>query len=218
MGPDITIYGRVTSSNVQAVMWGAAELGIAVNRLDYGHSFGGTDTPEFLTMNPFGRVPVLKDGDLTVFESCAILRYLSERYGDGGAFWPGNPARRATVDQWAEWGKVTLALSFTVPIFWSVVRTSAKDRDAAALARAIDAFHDHLRYLEAQLHDRSYVMGEELTLADIVIGHVLYRYFDIRIDRADLPNVSEYYKRLTDRAAYREHVMVSYDVLRVPGA
>ena len=88
-----TIYGRATSSNVQAVMWGAAELGLAPERLDYGHVFGGTDTPEFRAMSPHGLVPVLKDGDLVVWESCAILRYLAAAYGDGGAFLARRPGR-----------------------------------------------------------------------------------------------------------------------------
>jgi len=70
----ITIYGRNDSSNVQAVMWGAAELGLDVLRLDYGHRFGGTNTPEFLELNPNGTVPVLRDGGQVVWESCAILR------------------------------------------------------------------------------------------------------------------------------------------------
>ncbi len=89
--PMLTIYGRATSSNVQLVMWAVGELGLAHERLDYGHVHGGIDTPEFRAMNPRGLVPVLRDGDLVVWESCAILRYLAARYGDGGAFWPADP-------------------------------------------------------------------------------------------------------------------------------
>src|SRR6056297_3382256 len=125
----LTIYGRATSSNVQAVMWGAAELGLSPERLDYGHVHGGTDTPEFRAMSPHGLVPVLKDGDIVVWESCAILRYLAAAYGDGGAFWPADPAARAPVDMWAEWGKVSFASAFVVPIFWARVRTAAARRD-----------------------------------------------------------------------------------------
>ena len=219
MSDKITVYGRATSSNVQAVMWGAAELNLSVERLDFGHKFGGTDTPEFRRMNPFGRVPVLKDGDEpAIFESCAILRYLAAKYGDGGPFWPADAADRAQVDKWAEWGKLNLALSFTVPIFWSVVRTSAADRDTVALERAIDHFNNQISYLDAQLEGREFVAGDKLTLADIVIGHVLYRYFTIAIERRDWPNLAAYYKRLCRRDAYKSHVMISYEDLRVPGA
>lgn len=213
----ITVYGRATSSNVQAVMWGVGELGIAHRRLDYGHTYGGLDTPAFRAMNPHGLVPVVQDGDLVVWESCAVLRYLAARYGDGGAFWPADPAARATVDMWAEWGKGSLAADFTGPIFWARVRTPAKARDEAALTRALARFEGWLDTMEAQLGGQDYLCGA-FTLADIVIGHILFRWFTIDVPRRPRPVVEVYYRRLTDRPAFREHVMVAYDVLRAEGA
>ena len=214
----LTIYGRATSSNVQLVMWGAAELGLDVERLDYGHDFGGTDTPEFHAMNPRGLVPVLRDGDLVMWESCAILRYLAGRYGDGGVFWPADPVARAHVDMWAEFGKNELSQAFTVPIFWSRVRTAAKDRDAAALTAAIARFEGLLDVVEGQLTDKAYITGDALTAADITIGHLLYRWFDIDIPRRPRPALEAYYQRLAERPAFRTHVMVDYAPLRVTGA
>ena len=214
----ITVYGRATSSNVQAVMWGIGELGLDYERLYYGLNFGRNDAPEYLAMNPHGLVPTLKDGDLVLWESCAILRYLATKYGGGGAFWPADPVARARVDMWAEWGKVSFSRDFTVPIFWARVRTAAVDRDGAALAAALDRFDGYLGHLEAQLGDNPYVMGADLTLADIVIGHVLFRYFDIDIPRRDRPAIAGYYARLKLRPAFHEHVMVSYEVLRAEGA
>ncbi len=214
----ITVYGRATSSNVQAVMWGIGELGLECERLDYGHVHGGNDTPDYLAMNPFGLVPTIRDGDLVLWESCAILRYLAAKYGDGGAFWPADPVARARVDMWAEWGKAHFARDFTGPIFWARVRTAAADRDEKALAAALDRFDGYLGHLEAQLGDNPYVMGADFTLADIVIGHVLFRYFDIDIPRKDRPVIAAYYARLQARPAFRDHVMVSYEVLRAEGA
>ena len=214
----ITVYGRATSSNVQAVMWGIGELGLDYERLDYGLNFGGIDTPDYLAMNPHGLVPTLKDGDLVLWESCAILRYLATKYGDGGAFWPADPVARARVDMWAEWGKVSFSRVFSVPIFWARVRTAAAERDKVALAVALERFDGYLGHLEVQLGDNPFVMGADLTLADVVIGHVLFRYFDIDIPRRDRPVIAAYYARLQARAAFREHVMVSYEVLRAEGA
>ncbi len=213
----LTIYGRATSSNVQAAMWGVGELGLEHERLDYGHTFGGVDTPEYRAMNPHGLVPVLRDGDLVMWESCAILRYLAARYGDGGAFWPADPVARAPVDMWAEWGKVSFNAAFTGPIFWSRIRTAAKDRDEAALTRGLARFERQLDLLEAQIGDKDYVCGP-FTLADIVIGHVLYRWFDIDVPRKSRPGVEAYYARLAERPAFRTHVMVSYEPLRAAGA
>ena len=214
----LKIYGRATSSNVQLVMWTVGELGLAYDRLDYGHAHGGLETDAYGAMNPHRKVPVLCDGQAVVWESAAILRYLATRYGDGGVFWPSEPAARAQVDMWAEWGKMTLSQGFTVPIFWSRVRTAAKDRDAAALARAIAQFDTHLLRVSDQLADQPYICGSDFTAADIVVGHLLYRWFDMEILRAPNPVVEAYYQRLTGRPAYAEHVMVSYDTLRVEGA
>ena len=169
-------------------------------------------------MTPHGLVPVIRDGDLVVWESCAILRYLAARYGDGGNFWPSDPVRRATVDMWAEWGKTSFARDFTAPIFGSRVRTPAKDRDVAALDRALVHFAGLMDILEARLEGHDFVCGGDLTLADIVIGHVLFRYYEIDIPRGDHPGVRRYYDRLTSRPAYRDHVMVSYDILKAEGA
>ena len=214
----LTVYGRASSSNVQAVMWGIAELGLECERLDYGLNFGGNDTAQYLALNPFGLVPTLTDGDLVVWESCAILRYLASKYGDGDAFWPSDPAARARVDMWAEWGKVNFSRDFTVPIFWARVRTAAKDRDQAALAVALDRFDGYLGHLEAQLGNDPYVTGADFTLADVVIGHVLFRYFDIDILRKARPIIEAYYQRLQARSAFRDRVMVSYEPLRAKGA
>ena len=119
----ITVYGRATSSNVQAVMWaiGRARPAARAARLRPRRS-AGTDTPEFRAMNPNGLVPVLRDDELTMFESGAILRYLAGRYG-GSPFWPADPVARAPIDMWAEWGKTTSAARLPASGVLALVRT-----------------------------------------------------------------------------------------------
>lgn len=209
----ITVYGRATSSNVQAVMWGIGELGLDAERLDYGHVFGGTDTPEYRAMNPNGLVPVLRDGDLVLFESAAILRYLGSRYGCF-PFWPEDPVARAPVDMWAEWAKTTLTRDFNVPVFWAVVRTAPSKRDPEALVAALIRLDASLDILEARIGDGPWLMGADFTLADIACGHTLYRYYTIDIPRRTRPRLDAYYQRLTQRPAFAAHVMVSYEPLR----
>lgn len=211
----LTVWGRKTSSNTQALMWCIGELGLEYRRIDAGHRYGGTDSPEFRAMNPNGTVPVLRDGDgEPLWETGAILRYLAARHGDD-RFWPADPVRRAPVDKWAEWAKLNVALGFTAPVFWRVVRTAPQDRDAVAIGAALDALHDRLAIAEARLARHAHLAGEDFTLADIQFGHVLYRYYDIAIARAELPALRRYYDRLAGRPAFREHVMVSYEELRV---
>lgn len=207
------LYGRATSSNVQSVMWCLAELGLDVTRIDIGEGFGGLDTPEFRAMNPNGTIPVLQEGALTLFESAAIIRHLARVHG-GASFWPKDPAKRAYVDQWAEWAKQNVANKFTGPVFWRVVRTPKPLRDPDAIQAALDRLTWSLRIAEGQLQNHAYLAGDTLTPGDIHMGHVLYRYFDIDIERAQLPNLRDYFDRLTQRPAFKDHVMISYDVLR----
>jgi glutathione S-transferase len=210
----LTVWGRKTSSNVQALMWCIGELGLAFQRHDIGHKYGGQDTPEFLAMNPNGTVPVLKDGDgEPLWETGAILRYLSNRHG-GAPFWPQGLEHRTHVDKWAEWSKINIALNFTAPIFWRVVRTAPEHRDEAAIGEAIRALGKKLDIAEHQLSRHAFLAAADFTLADIQFGHVLYRYFDIAIDRPNHPALRRYYDRLTARPSFQQHVMVSYEELR----
>ena len=210
----LEIWGRKTSSNVQALMWCIGELGLDYWRYDIGHRFGGNDTPEFLAMNPNGTVPVLRDAEgEAMWETGAIIRYLAASYGNEN-FWPTEARQRIKVDQWAEWSKLNIAANFTAPIFWRVVRTAAKDRDEQAIKQALHTLHKNLFIANRQLEQQQYIAGETFTLADIQFGHLLYRYFDIAIERENLPAIERYYQRLLQREAFVEHVMVSYEELR----
>lgn len=210
----LTIHGRATSSNVQAVMWTAVELGLDHDRLDVGGAFGGTDSAEFRAMNPMGLVPALVDGDLTVFESCAIVRYLGAQYGDD-SFWPADPAKRAALDQWAEWGKGTFARAVIYEIFWTLVRTPSAQRDPQTLAASIASMGSLATMIDARIGAGPYLGGEDLTFADIIVGHALYRYYTLNFERDDTPNLDAYYARLMERPAYAEHVMVDYSSMQV---
>lgn len=213
----LEILGRATSSNVQAVMWLVAELELAHNRQDYGGAFGGTDSADFLAMNPMGRVPVLRDGDVTLFESQAILRYLAARYGSP-AFWPDDPDQRAPVDQWMEWAKVNIYPVLTYKVFWQLIRTTAADRDHALIAEGAEELASLMAIAETQIAKQGWLASDHMTLADISFGTHLYRYFNIPFERGDFPALEDYYHRLTTRPAYAAHVMVSFDSLRVEGA
>lgn len=212
----LTVWGRASSSNVQALMWCIGELGLPHVRRDAGFKYGVVDTPEFRAMNPNGTVPVLVDGDdPPLWETGAILRHLAGRYA-GAPFWPADPVARANVDKWAEWAKINITLGFTVPVFWRVVRTSPSKRDPVAIAAALEALGKKLAIAETQLARADFLAGPDFTLADIQLGHVLYRYYDIDIVRPEFPALRRYHDRLMQRPAYRAHVAISYEELRVP--
>ena len=207
------VHGRATSANVQLVMWAIGELGLEHERRDVGGAFGGTTTPEFLAMNPNALVPVLQDGNVTMFESAAILRYLGARYGDEG-FWPPDPGRRGRLDQWAEWAKITLGTQM-ITLFVQMIRTREADRKPDAIAAALAEMKRLARIADARIGAGPWLDGEAFTFADIGFGHQLYRYYTLPIERVPTPNLDAYYERLTRRPAYARHVMVSYDSMRV---
>jgi glutathione S-transferase len=211
----ITVWGRKSSVNVQSVLWCLEELNLVFNRIDAGHTYGIVTTTAFLQMNPNGKVPVLIDGDgPAIFESGAIMRYLATQYG-AGPFWPDAPSERAVVDKWAEWAKINFASQFISDVFWPLVRIPPSKRDYAAINSAVTSIESELSIAEKVLATHAYIAGDNFSLADIQLGNCLYRYFDINIVRADLPHLRAYYERLRRRQGFRNHVMVSYEELRV---
>jgi len=195
-------------------MWCCAELGLEVKRIDAGIHYGVNNTQEYLSLNPNGTIPLIKDGDNPpLWESGAINRYLARTYGNE-TYWPTDPVSRATVDQWTEWSKINIAMNFTVPVFWAVVRTPLAHQNKDAINKAVDTLTRNLRIAEQQIAGRDYLVGDTFTTADIMFGHLLYRYFMIDIERTELPNIARYYNQLTKRPAYQQHVMVNFDELR----
>ena len=206
----ITVWGRKSSSNVQATLWCLAELGLVFDRIDAGLFYGVVDSDEYVGMNPNRTVPTLVDGDMPpMFETGAILRYLASRYGDH-RFWPVDLVARAQMDKWAEWAKINIALKFTAPIFWQLVRTAHSQQNPTIVAKNLATLTAFLEIADARLAHNAFIAGDDFTLADIQMGHCLYRYYDLPLGRADLPHLRAYYDRLTQRPAFAAHVMVDY--------
>ncbi len=200
------ILGRATSINVQKTVWMCAELGLAIERVDVGGSFGGNDQPEFLAKNPNGLVPVLEDGDFVLWESHSIVRYLAETQG-GEPWYPKDVRRRALANQWMDWTLATLIPTFN-PMFLQLIRTPPEKRDNAFVARQKTASERLFRILDAQLAKSAFVIGDQPTMADIPLGAAVYRWLHLPIERPALTHVQNYFKRLSERPAYRQHVML----------
>ena len=129
----IEIWGRKNSFNQQKVMWCVAELDIAYERIDAGGVHGVTDTTEYLALNPNGRVPTIEDNGFVLWESNAIVRYLSARHGTG-TLCPDDPMRRADADRWMEWQSATMGAVMR-PLIITMFRTAPDDRDTEATRR-----------------------------------------------------------------------------------
>lgn len=212
MGSRLTVWGRRNAFNVQKVLWLVDELALAHDHIDAGGSFGGLDTPEFLALNPNGRVPVIQDGDTVIWESHSIIRYLAARHG-AGTFWPEDPAERSHADRWTDWTLATLQPAF-LGLFWTYYRTPEDQRNWTAIREAQDRTTQAFLLLDRHLADRPYLAGTRITIADIPAGTALFRYFELDLDRPALPNVEAWYQRLGDRAAFRDNIKVPFDELK----
>jgi glutathione S-transferase len=208
----LKVWGRRNSLNVQKVLWLVGELGLACEHIPAGGDFGRLDEPGFRSMNPHGLVPVIEDGEVTVWESHAILRYLAEAYG-GDRFWPGL-AERSRIEPWMDWEQTAFQPSFSGGLFWGYYRTPADQHDWPAIEKHIAVCGHELSVLDRGLATRPFVAGDRFSLADIPIGTCMFRYLALDLPRPDLPNVERWYGELCARPAYREHVMLPFDDLR----
>ncbi|MDM5089665.1 glutathione S-transferase [Aeromonas bestiarum] len=198
----IRILGKASSINVRKVLWTCAETGLPFELEEWGAGFKPTDTPEFLAMNPNAMVPVIQDGDFTLWESNTIIRYLAARYGEA-TLYPVEARARAMVDQWIDWQASDLNAAWRYA-FLSLVRHSPLHQDSRALSAGCADWSRYMQILDRHLQaSGAYVAGSRFSLADIPIGLSVNRWLETPFDRPPLPAVNDYYQRLSERPGFR---------------
>jgi len=200
----LQILGKSTSINVRKVLWLCQELQMPYELQQWGSGHRSTDTAEFRSLNPNLLVPVIRDGDFTLWESNTICRYLAAKAGRDDLL-PGNPQARAGVEQWMDWQATELNNSWRYA-FMALVRRSPEHADPTAVAAGVHGWNRHMRLLDDRLRaTQSYVAGPTFTLADIVLGLSTNRWLMTPMERPALPAVMEYYERLSQRPAFMAH-------------
>ncbi|MEM7257492.1 MAG: glutathione S-transferase family protein, partial [Pseudomonadota bacterium] len=165
-----------------------------------------------LSMNPHGKVPVVRDGSRLVWESNTIMRYLADTYATDT--WIATDAySRTLVDRWLDWSIDRLEPAF-VSVFWGYYRTPPEQHDNTAIAAAVDDCEACLHALSTQLSDQDFLLGDLPTLADIATGVFLYRLATIALPVVFPPTVACWYERLTQRRGYRRWVMSDFSELK----
>ena len=124
----LTVWGRTNSSNVKKVLWCLKELNIPYNQKDVGGPFGGVDTPEYKKMNPNSTIPTLQDERFTLWESNAILRYLTEKYDHSHLLLAADLQEKAAADKWMDWSGANL-FDHIKQMMNKIVRVPEADRD-----------------------------------------------------------------------------------------
>ena len=186
-------------------MWAVEELGLEYQRHNLGGSFGGLDTEEYGRLNPNRLVPTIDDNGFVLWESCAIIRYLCRQYGLG-SLWPEDNRKAALADQWMEWTNSRFMGTF-FPVFWGLIRTETNRQEPEKIARLAAETGELLQIMDANLSDKKYVAGDQLSMGDIPLGSMMFKYYTLEIERPSLPNVEAWYARLCERKAYRRHAM-----------
>lgn len=202
----LKVWGRRNSINVQKVLWCCAELNVPFERVDVGGPFGGNRDPDYLRLNPNGLVPTISDEGFVLWEANVIVRYLAAKHG-AGTLYPEDLTVRGDADRWMDWQMGTLWASMR-PVFIGLVRTPPEERDGAAIEAARKRTAETWSILDAHLTGRDYVTGASFTMGDIPLGATAYRWFQLGIEGPPLPNVRAWHERLSERPAFREHVML----------
>ena len=192
----IVLYDAVPSSNSDRVKIALHEKGLPYERITLNLARKDQKRPEFLKLNPYGKVPVINDGGQVLFESCIINEYLDEKYPEPPLM-PKDPYLRGR-------GRVLIdyALNYLHEPYWALRGEMLKpqaERNAAVLDETRRTLTNLLRYLEAALGDKSYFFGE-LSLCDIaVVPRFLRMETYGALPAPELPRLGAWLQRIKER-------------------
>jgi glutathione S-transferase len=184
----IKIYGQVRS-RANRCLWALEEMGVPYELVVVDIFKGDNDRPEYLAINPNGRIPTLVDGDLTLFESMAINLYLARKYGKD--LWPASEAEQALTLQWSFWG-MTEAEPFLTSLLYETVFTPEDKRRPDRIEEARNALVPRLNVLEGHLSKRRYLLGMRFTIADLNLASIFALAAMVKVDLTPYPSLSKW--------------------------
>ena len=191
------LYSSPFSANARKVRLAAAILEIPLDVVDVDLARGAQRAPEFLAVNPMGRVPVLEDGDFVLTESAAIMAYLADTK-PGHPLYPLGAKARADVNRWLfwsdnHWGPAIGALTFE---HWLKPMRRLGDPDPVQLKRQGDALHGFASVLDGHLASREWVSGPTMTLADLAIASSLGNAGRAKFSPEPFGHVVKWFRRI----------------------
>jgi glutathione S-transferase len=197
----ITLYHSPRTRSVR-VLWLLEELGLPYELKAVPFTQDSLKSPEYLKLNPFGKVPALTDGDLTMFESGAIVEYLLERYGQGRLAPPVGSVERGAFLQWVHFAEATLMPPLGAMAQHMIFLPEA-DRIPAVVVDSQTKVMAMLTAVAAALGDKTYILGTTFSAADIMLGYslLLTKWFGML---GDFPTLQAYLARLEERPALKK--------------
>ena len=194
----LKIYG-VARTRAFRALWIAEELELAYEHVPIEIGEAGARKPEFLALNPNGRLPIIVDGDFVLPESLAITLYLAKKYAHG-ALYPAALEDEARLWQWSFWAVAEVDRGVNI---WSLhaVRLPPNERDAALRNEALGVLAAPFAVLDAVVSKNPYLLGPEFTVADLNVAAVLSRAVDM--DLSAWPHLKNWLVRCLERPAAR---------------
>lgn len=197
----ITLFGN-DRSRATRNLWVLEELGVEYQRDMVDHTTGATKHPDFLVINPGGKVPALTDGDVVMYESLAINLYLAMTYGKG-SLWPDDAAGQAGCLQWTMFSATEVEPHSVGALIELIFKPEAM-RDEAAAHAHLAKMPSPLSTLEKSLGGRRYLLGETFTIADVNVACVVNSLNMVGFDFSPYPNIIAWLKLCTARPAQQK--------------
>ena len=195
------IHHAPNSRSIRA-LWLFNELGLPYELEIYPLGDKSMRTPEYLRVHPLGRVPALEDGDLTIFESGAIVQYVLDKYGEGAMVPTAGSTDYPTYLQWLHYAEGMIMPQINVIVVETIFLPEER-RNQTNVDRATKLLTRMLTAVDVHLQDREFLAGE-FSGADIMTGHACIVSGRLGADISDKPNVAAYIDRLEARPALQK--------------
>jgi len=192
----LRIYGIARTRAFRA-LWIAFELGLDHEHLPIEIGEAGARSPEFLALNPNGRLPCIVDDGFVLFESLAITLYLAKKHAHG-TLYPARLEDEAKAWQWTMWALSEVDRGVNI---WSLhaVRLPPAERNPAKRDEALKVLAAPFRVLDAAVATQPYLLGQAFTVADLNVAAVVSRAVDM--DLTAVPHLAAWLTRCLDRPA-----------------
>lgn len=193
------LYHCARSRSVR-VLWLLEELGLDYQLETMPFDPKALQGADYLELNPFGKVPVLVDGALTMSESVAIVQYILDRYADGRLQPDAGAPEFGKFLQWLHFGESTL-MGPVATVVQNSFGVPEDQRNMRAIERAQRSLEHYAGVLDKELAGRQYLMGEAFTAADIVVGYSFFAMKLFRVFPEGHANLQAWFERLMARPA-----------------
>ena len=203
----IQLYGRRNSINVQKVSWALCELNIEFKWHDEHGKFGTVNVENYEKLNPQMIVPTLDHNGTIINQSNSIVRYLYRKYTD--VYEISKAEDIAIAEQWMEFQATDLQLNMT-PIFWGLVRNPPEDRDQDLIDKNIILLNKKFEIFDNFLSDREFILNNNFGMSDIIMGVASYRYNSLPIERPNLVNLQNWYKKISNRNCFKKNILGTF--------